>query len=139
MQVSETPAAKVDAGQETDPTFASDTATAVNGNSSGNGIVAVDTPEDSILANYPQSSAFVYPAQSYTGLGAGTRAEQTYGEGNPLLAGHWRASNATEATLAKPSAIFDSRSIWTRRRVPKSPARSCGRRSSPLSRRSTSC
>ncbi|WP_122261320.1 M14 family zinc carboxypeptidase [Ornithinimicrobium cerasi] len=81
-------------------TFGLVSATARNGNRDGNGIVAVDTPEDSILANYPQSSAFVYPAQSYTGLGAGTRAEQTYGEGDPLLAGHWRATSATDGPLA---------------------------------------
>lgn len=83
-------------------------ATAVSGNGSGNGIVAVDTPEGSILAPHAQDHAFVYPAQSYTDLGEGTRAEQTYAEGNPLLAGHWRGTNATngpEAAAGNASVI----------------------------------
>ena len=83
-------------------------ATAVQGNRSGNGIVDVETPAGSIFANYAQDHAFVYPAVSFTGLGAGTRAEQTYAEGNPLLAGHWVASTATdgpEAAGGKSSVI----------------------------------
>ena len=75
-------------------------ATAVQGNRSGNGIVDVETPAGSIFANYAQDHAFVYPAVSFTGLGAGTRAEQTYAEGNPLLAGHWVASTATDGPQA---------------------------------------
>jgi hypothetical protein len=67
----------------------------VAGNSSGNGIVAVDTPTDSVFAAHPQPASFIYPALSFTDLGAGTRVEQTYASGNPLLAGHWRGTNAT--------------------------------------------
>ncbi|MBO1900994.1 Ig-like domain repeat protein [Leucobacter weissii] len=70
-------------------------ATAVAGNGSGNGIVAVDTPEGSVLEPYKQDTSFVYPAVSFTNLGEGTKAEQSYGAGNPLLAGHWRSTNAT--------------------------------------------
>ena len=83
-------------------------ATALNGNSRGNGIVAVDTPTESILASHAQPAAFVYPAQSYTDLGEGTRAEQFYAEGDPLLAGHWRGTTATngpEAAAGQASVI----------------------------------
>ncbi|MBN9612870.1 MAG: Ig-like domain repeat protein, partial [Actinobacteria bacterium] len=73
---------------------------AVNGNSSGNGIVAVDTPEGSALEAYEQDASFVYPATWFTGLGADTKVEQSYANrnGSPLLAGHWRPSNANNPT-----------------------------------------
>lgn len=61
----------------------------------GNGIVAVDTPQDSLFAAHPQDSAFIYPALSFLDLGAGTKVEQTYAVGNPLLAGHWRGTEIT--------------------------------------------
>lgn len=70
-------------------------ATAVAGNGSGNGIVKVDTPEGSVLEPYKQDYSFVYPAVSFKDLGAGTKAEQSYDAVKPLLAGHWRATNAT--------------------------------------------
>jgi hypothetical protein len=70
-------------------------ATPRSGSGAGNGIVAVDTPEDSLFASYPQDSAFVYPAVSFLNLGAGTKVEQRYAAGNPLLAGHWRGSATT--------------------------------------------
>ena len=73
-------------------------ATTRSGSGGGNGIVAVDTPADSLLANYPQDSAFVYPAVSFLNLGANTKVEQSYAEGNPLLAGHWRGT-ATSGPL----------------------------------------
>ena len=87
-------------------------ATAVSGNGSGNGIVAVDTPEGSILGSHVQPASFVYPAQSYTDLGEGTRAEQYFGEGNPLLAGHWRATNATNGpeTAAGNASVISGQS-----------------------------
>jgi hypothetical protein len=83
-------------------------ASTVSGNSSGNGIVAVDTPADSVFAAHPQPTSFVYPALSFTNLGAGTKAQQTYAAGNPLLAGHWRGTNATngpETAAGKASVI----------------------------------
>lgn len=70
-------------------------ATATAGNNSGNGIVAVDTPEGSALEPYKQASSFIYPATSFSNLGPNTKAEQNYAAGNPLLAGHWRSTNAT--------------------------------------------
>ncbi|WP_228387516.1 MULTISPECIES: M14 family zinc carboxypeptidase [unclassified Nocardioides] len=67
------------------------TGTAVAGNRAGNGIVAVDTPADSLFAAHPQDASFIYPAAWFTGLGAGVKVEQRYGA-DPLLAGHWRQS-----------------------------------------------
>ncbi|WP_157519783.1 M14 family zinc carboxypeptidase [Nocardioides dokdonensis] len=69
--------------------------TVVSGNGNGNGIVAVDTPEGSVLAPYAQDHAFIYPAYSFTDLGEDVSVEQTYDAENPYLAGHWRATNAT--------------------------------------------
>ncbi|MFC6233846.1 M14 family metallopeptidase [Leucobacter soli] len=83
-------------------------ATATSGNGSGNGIVAVETPEGSVLEPYQQDSSFIYPAVSFSNLGEGTKAEQNYAEGNPLLAGHWRSTNATngpEVAGGKASVI----------------------------------
>ncbi|MGA8047829.1 MAG: M14 family zinc carboxypeptidase [Dermatophilaceae bacterium] len=74
-------------------------ATARSGNGSGNGIVAVDTPADSLFAPHPQDAAFIYPAVSFVDLGPGTTVEQSYAAGNPLLAGHWRATSATNGPL----------------------------------------
>jgi hypothetical protein len=81
--------------------------TVTNGNGSGNGIVAVDTPEGSVLAPYAQDSSFIYPAYSFV-PGTGTKVEQTYDAVDPLLAGHWRATNATngpEVAAGKASVV----------------------------------
>lgn len=72
----------------------------VSGSGRGNGIVAVDTPEGSVLAPYAQDHAFIYPAYSFTGLGEDVSVEQTYDAEEPFLAGHWRASNATDGPEA---------------------------------------
>lgn len=69
--------------------------TRIDGNRSGNGIVAVDTPAGSVLSPYAQDYAFIYPAYSYADLGEGTVVEQTYDAETPYLAGHWRATNDT--------------------------------------------
>ncbi|MDD9349896.1 M14 family metallopeptidase [Mumia sp.] len=71
------------------------TGTAVTGNRNGNGIVAVDTADDGVLAPYAQPYSFIYPATWFTGLGAGTTVEQSYATGNPLVAGHWRRGGDT--------------------------------------------
>ena len=86
--------------------------TAVNGNSSGNGIVDVDTPDDSVLAPYASDASFVYPATWFTGLGESVRVEQRFGA-DPMLAGHWRrgtsagqpVSNGPEDAAGQPSAV----------------------------------
>ncbi|WP_220451168.1 M14 family zinc carboxypeptidase [Nocardioides dongkuii] len=84
------------------------TGTVVNGNGSGNGIVAVDTPADSILAPYAQDTSFIYPAFSFTGLGEGVEVAQSYDATDPFLAGHWRGTNATngpEGAAGKASVV----------------------------------
>lgn len=68
-------------------------ATRVAGNGAGNGIVAVDTPAESVLAPYAQDYGFIYGASAFTGLGAGTTAEQSYDAEDPFLAGHWLPGN----------------------------------------------
>lgn len=82
--------------------------TVVAGNSSGNGIVAVDTPASSVLAPYAQDSAFIYPAFAFSALPTGVTVEQTYDATDPLLAGHWRATSATNgpaSAAGKASAV----------------------------------
>ncbi|PZR51747.1 peptidase M14 [Xylanimonas oleitrophica] len=93
--------------------------TAVTGTSAGNGIVDVDTPAGSLLANHAQDSAFVYPATWFTNLGEGTKVEQTYAA-DPLLAGHWRpsssgangpASAAGQASVVSGEAASGARAV----------------------------
>jgi len=81
--------------------------TAVTGNTDGNGIVRVDTPGD-VLAPYAQEFAFVYPAAWFTDLPEAVTVEQTYGTGNPLVAGHWRSTNGTngpDTAAGRPAAV----------------------------------
>jgi hypothetical protein len=60
--------------------------TAVPGNGTANGVVAVSNA--GVLAGSMPTS-FVFSPQWFTGLGSGVTVEQRYGTGNPLLAGHW--------------------------------------------------
>ncbi|MGD8201972.1 M14 family zinc carboxypeptidase [Ornithinimicrobium sp. W1679] len=82
-------------------------ATPAQGPGRANGIVAVDTPEGSILAPHAQEHAFVYPPVWFTGLGATTTVEQSYAT-DPMLAGHWRATtetNGPDAAAGQASVI----------------------------------
>ncbi|WP_244929463.1 M14 family metallopeptidase [Nocardioides sp. W7] len=84
------------------------TGTVTNGNGSGNGIVAVDTPAGSVLAPYAQDTSFIYPAYSFSALGENVKVEQTYDATDPLLAGHWRGTTATNGpdyAAGKASAV----------------------------------
>lgn len=66
------------------------TATPVRGNGNANGVVRVlNTPGP--VTGGTQPHAFVYSPIWYTALGKGVRTEQSYGGGNPLVSGHWRA------------------------------------------------
>ena len=65
---------------------------AVEGNPFGNGIVAVDTPAGSPLDTFALPHAFIYPAVAFDDLAGDTAAAQTYDDGDPFLAGHWRRS-----------------------------------------------
>jgi hypothetical protein len=62
--------------------------TAVPGRGDANGVVTVDNAGASVLAGSTPTS-FAYSPQWFVNLGAGVRAEQRYGSGNPLVAGHW--------------------------------------------------
>ena len=82
-------------------------ATPVQGFGRSNGIVAVDTPDGSILAPHAQDHAFVYPPVWFTELGGSTTVEQTYAA-DPMLAGHWRATNGAngpDAAAGQASVI----------------------------------
>ena len=79
------------------------TVTAVGGTSSANGVVRVDNTSGPItFGALPHS--FVYAPRWFTGLGAEVTAEQRYGTGNPLVAGHWIGTGATGATAAAGQA-----------------------------------
>ena len=71
-------------------------ARAVVGNELGNGIVAVDTPRGSVLAAHAQEASFGYPATSFRAVRAGTTVEQSYVDGDVLLAGHWPTTTRTD-------------------------------------------
>ncbi|GAA5026137.1 hypothetical protein GCM10025738_01990 [Microbacterium fluvii] len=75
--------------------------TTVSGNSSGNGVVHLDTVSDGVLGELDTEYGFVYPAYSFAldATGHGT-VEQTYGEGNPLISGHWRQTTSTNGPTA---------------------------------------
>ncbi|MBK1786411.1 peptidase M28 [Prauserella sp. ASG 168] len=62
--------------------------TTVAGRSDANGVVAVSGVQGVLGGAAPEHS-FVYSPLWFTELGEGVVAEQRYGEGNPLVAGHW--------------------------------------------------
>ncbi|MFK4222416.1 M14 family zinc carboxypeptidase [Streptomyces sp. NPDC019890] len=63
---------------------------AVVGNGDANGVVRVANAGGAITGGAP-AHTFVYSPLWFTDLGPGVRADQSYGTGNPLVAGHWRA------------------------------------------------
>ncbi|MFF8844017.1 M14 family zinc carboxypeptidase [Streptomyces sp. NPDC015127] len=65
--------------------------TAVAGNGDANGVVRVTNAGGTITGGAP-AHTFVYSPGWFTGLGSGVRVEQSYGSGNPLVSGHWRAA-----------------------------------------------
>ncbi|MFE6131977.1 M14 family zinc carboxypeptidase, partial [Streptomyces sp. NPDC056437] len=83
-------------------------ATAVEGNGDANGVVRVSNRGGAITGGAP-AHTFVYSPLWFTGLGAGVRAEQSYGTGNPLVAGHWRAaedgSGGPQAAAGRASVV----------------------------------
>ncbi|MFF1376863.1 M14 family zinc carboxypeptidase [Streptomyces sp. NPDC058308] len=62
----------------------------VQGNGDANGVVRVANSGGAVTGGAPDHS-FVYAPMWFTGLGSGVRVEQTYGTGDPLVSGHWRA------------------------------------------------
>ncbi|MEU5997105.1 M14 family zinc carboxypeptidase [Streptomyces sp. NPDC047197] len=65
---------------------------AVSGNGDANGVVRVVNSGGAVTGGAVEHS-FVYAPMWFKGLGSGVRVEQSYGAGNPLLSGHWRAAN----------------------------------------------
>ncbi|MCX4822869.1 M14 family zinc carboxypeptidase [Streptomyces sp. NBC_01142] len=64
----------------------------VAGNGDANGVVRVANAAGSPVTDGAPAHTFVYSPLWFTGLGKGVRVEQSYGSGNPLVAGHWRSS-----------------------------------------------
>ncbi|MEV0117190.1 M14 family zinc carboxypeptidase [Streptomyces sp. NPDC050844] len=64
-------------------------AKAVSGNGDANGVVRVVNAGP--LTRGAPSHSFVYAPVWFSELGSGVRVEQSYGDGNPLLSGHWRS------------------------------------------------
>ncbi|MFF1417396.1 M14 family zinc carboxypeptidase [Streptomyces sp. NPDC058280] len=84
------------------------TATPVAGNGDANGVVRVANAGGRITGGAP-AHTFVYSPLWFTGLGTGVRVEQSYGTGNPLVSGHWRAnengSGGPADAAGKPSIV----------------------------------
>ncbi|MFD7895658.1 M14 family zinc carboxypeptidase [Streptomyces sp. NPDC059743] len=68
-------------------------AKAVAGNGDANGVVRVANAGGPITGG-ALAHSFVYAPRWFTDLGPGVRADQSYGTGNPLVSGHWRANGS---------------------------------------------
>ncbi|WP_031476233.1 M14 family zinc carboxypeptidase [Streptomyces bicolor] len=66
-------------------------AKAVEGNGDANGVVRVVNSRGALMSGAPDHG-FVYAPVWFTDLGPQVRVEQSYATGNPLVSGHWRAS-----------------------------------------------
>ncbi len=79
----------------------------VEGSPDANGVVRVRN-SGALTAGAPGHS-FVYAPVWFTGLGPGVRVEQSYGTGNPLVSGHWRAlddgTGGPDAAAGKASVV----------------------------------
>ncbi|MFE0099997.1 M14 family zinc carboxypeptidase [Streptomyces sp. NPDC059009] len=65
-------------------------AKAVEGNGDANGVVRLTNAGGTVTGDAP-AYGFVYAPVWFTDLGPGVRTDQSYGTGNPLVSGHWRA------------------------------------------------
>ncbi|MFI6009221.1 M14 family zinc carboxypeptidase [Streptomyces sp. NPDC051243] len=63
----------------------------VEGNGDANGVVRVVNSRGALMSGAPDHG-FVYSPVWFTDLGPEVRVEQSYATGNPLVSGHWRAS-----------------------------------------------
>ncbi|MBT2492780.1 succinylglutamate desuccinylase/aspartoacylase family protein [Streptomyces sp. ISL-96] len=63
----------------------------VEGNGDANGVVRVVNAGGPVTGGAPEHT-FVYSPMWFTDLGPGVRVDQSYGAGNPLVSGHWRAA-----------------------------------------------
>ncbi|MEU6646361.1 M14 family zinc carboxypeptidase [Saccharomonospora sp. NPDC046836] len=90
--------------------------TAVAGRSDANGVVTVSNDGDLLGAGSP-GHAFVYSPLWFTGLGEGVVAEQRYGTGNPLVAGHWlpaSSGNGPEQAAGQAAVVSGVTGAGTR-------------------------
>ncbi|RKT36006.1 zinc carboxypeptidase [Microbacterium sp. AG1240] len=85
-------------------TFGLAALTATSGTNRSNGIVSIDVPEAGVLGDYAQDTAFVSPATWFTGLGAGVTVEASYAATDPLVSGHWAASDGRSSVDAAGQA-----------------------------------
>ena len=79
---------------------------ATSGTGGSNGILSLTTPGDSVLGDYPQDTAFAYPAVWFRAPGAGVTVERSYAA-DPFVSGHWPDSDgASQADAAgQPAAV----------------------------------
>ncbi|WP_046501623.1 M14 family zinc carboxypeptidase, partial [Streptomyces odonnellii] len=68
-------------------------ARAVAGSGDANGVVRVTNAGGPVTGG-ALPHTFVYSPRWFTDLGPGVRADQSYGGGNPLVSGHWRANGS---------------------------------------------
>ncbi|MFB7271155.1 M14 family zinc carboxypeptidase [Streptomyces sp. NPDC056244] len=68
-------------------------AKAVAGNGDANGVVRVANAGGPVTGG-ALPHTFVYSPRWFTDLGPGVRADQSYGTGNPVVSGHWRANGS---------------------------------------------
>nr|MDT0660795.1 hypothetical protein [Micromonospora sp. DSM 115978] len=83
-------------------------AVATTGRSDANGVVAVVNGVGPVAGAAPEHS-FVYSPIWFADLGAEVTVEQRYAPGNPLVAGHWRATSSgtggPEQAAGQPSVV----------------------------------
>ncbi|MEU3736184.1 M14 family zinc carboxypeptidase [Streptomyces sp. NPDC032198] len=83
---------------------------AVSGNGDANGVVRVVNAGGPVTGGAIEHS-FVYAPMWFKGLGSGVRVDQSYGAGNPLLSGHWRAvdgAGGPSDAAGRPSVVSGS-------------------------------
>jgi Zinc carboxypeptidase len=89
---------------------------AVPGRDDANGVVSV-VNGPGVLGG-PLPNAFVFSPQWFTELGAGVTVEQRYGNGNPLVAGHWLPNDdgtgGPEAAGGQPATVSGADERGTR-------------------------
>ncbi|WP_367733817.1 M14 family zinc carboxypeptidase [Microbacterium sp. LMI1-1-1.1] len=78
--------------------------TAVTGTSGSNGIARVETPEDGVLGDYAQDTAFGYPFAWFPAPAAGVTVEQRYAASDTFVSGHWRATDGRAVANAAGQA-----------------------------------
>lgn len=87
---------------------------AVPGRGDANGVVAVANNAGGVVGATALPHSFVYSPQWFTELGAGVTVEQRYGQGNPLVSGHWvgdAAAAGGQAAVVSGTAAAGARVV----------------------------